>query len=325
MASISPSSTLHISLPSDREILLVRSFAAPRALVWQAWTEEDRITRWWAPRDYHISKSSMDFRAGGAWHYFMADAQGEGAWARMGYREIQAPERFVFIDSFSDEAGNEVPPAGTATVTFEEAEGRTTVTMHTRCQSPEDRDALLQMGMLEGIGESFDQLSELVSSEHGNALSLLLPNDTEIVAGRTLNAPPSLVFEALTNPDHLRRWWGPRQLEIDECTVDLRVGGSWRCVQRDPANGEQYVFSGEYREIVPGERLVQTWRYEAQPDSEAVETITLEPRGDGKTRLVGRAVYGSREVRDGHLDAGMEYGMREAYERLEELLVGLAR
>jgi uncharacterized protein YndB with AHSA1/START domain len=156
------------------------------------------------------------------------------------------------------------------------------------------------------------------------ALEIDAPADQPVIhTTRFLQAPPELVFEAWTNPEHIRRWWGPRSLEIVVCEVDLRIGGRWHFVHRAP-DGQEFGFHGEYREIDRPHRLVATWVYEGLPDEEALETISFEAV-EGGTIARGTSHYPSVESRDGHLAAGMESGMVEAYERLDELFASLSR
>ncbi len=156
------------------------------------------------------------------------------------------------------------------------------------------------------------------------AATLSMPSDTEIVITREFNAPRALVFEAMSRPEQLQRWWGPRRLTMSVCEVDLRVGGAWRFVVRDPETGREDAFSGEYREIVPPDRVVFVERYEPIPGSDHVVTSTLTER-DGKTTLRAHVQYASVEHRDGHLMSGMEPGLQESYQRLDEVLEELSR
>jgi uncharacterized protein YndB with AHSA1/START domain len=149
-----------------------------------------------------------------------------------------------------------------------------------------------------------------------------MPSEREIVIERVFDAPRRLVFEAVTKPEYVARWYGPRRLNIVVCEIDLRVGGTWRYVLRDP-DGNDYGFSGVYREIVPPERIVTTEGYEAMPGHEYVVTMTLDEQA-GKTKLRSHLVYQNAADRDGHVRSGMEPGMRETYDRLAELLATLA-
>jgi uncharacterized protein YndB with AHSA1/START domain len=155
--------------------------------------------------------------------------------------------------------------------------------------------------------------------------------ETEIIAPmgeplievrRFLNAPPELVYRVLTEGEFLRRWWGPRRLENTECRVDLRIGGTWRIVQRAP-DGTEFAFHGEFLELDPPHRRVSTWIYEGALDATATETFDLEAV-EGGTLLRTRTVHNSVANRDMHLASGMEEGLRESYGRMDELLVEVA-
>ena len=156
------------------------------------------------------------------------------------------------------------------------------------------------------------------------AATLSMPSDTEIVITREFNAPRELVWEAMSKPEHLKRWWGTRDSTMLVCEVDLRVGGAWRFVLGSPENAdERHAFSGEYLEIQAPEKVVFTERYEPIPGSDHTITATYTER-DGKTTLRSHITYASREHRDGHLQSGMEPGLQETYRRLDELLQALA-
>ncbi|MEA2499375.1 MAG: hypothetical protein QOH26_1780 [Actinomycetota bacterium] len=149
-------------------------------------------------------------------------------------------------------------------------------------------------------------------------LMITTPSEREIVMTREFNAPRHLVFEAHTSCDHMSRWWGPRKYEVVGCEIDFRPGGKWRIVHRGP-DGEEYAFHGEFREIVPPERIVRTFEFEGFPGSVSVETLTLEEH-DGKTTFTGKSVYKTVEERDGMLASGMSEGATETMERLAEYL-----
>jgi len=155
-----------------------------------------------------------------------------------------------------------------------------------------------------------------------SGLTITLPSDFEIVMTREFHAPRRLIYEAFTQPEHLKRWWGPRYLELAVCEVDLRVGGAWRFVQRAP-DGQEFGFRGVYREIAPPERLVYTFIFEPMPEHDAVVTIVFEER-NGRTTLRQTTRHKTKFGRDGHLNAGMEEGVIDSYARLDELLATLA-
>jgi uncharacterized protein YndB with AHSA1/START domain len=154
--------------------------------------------------------------------------------------------------------------------------------------------------------------------------SVTIPaREPTIVIQRLFDAPRRLVWEATTRPEHVARWYGFRDAQIVECRLDVRPGGSWRIVLRTP-DGSEHGFGGVYREVVPPERLVQTFRYDGFPDAEAVETAVYEKK-EKKTLLTVTVRHQSIEHRDGHVASGMEAGATESHDRLEELLAELSR
>lgn len=157
------------------------------------------------------------------------------------------------------------------------------------------------------------------SLENGaqRALTVTPRGEREILMTRTFAAPRDLVFEALSQPQHIQRWWGQRDDTMTTCELDFRVGGTWRFVVNGP-HGE-HGFCGEYREIVPVERIVQTFEWEGMPGHISTETLTLDER-DGRTTMTILCQFDTLEDRDGMLGSGMEVGAGQSYDRLEELL-----
>jgi len=149
-----------------------------------------------------------------------------------------------------------------------------------------------------------------------------LQGDTEMLITREFNAPRHLVYKAYTTPELVRRWWAGRRGQMTIAEIDLRVGGTWRFVMTS-SEGFEVAFHGTYREIVPDERLVHTEVYEAMPEAEAVNTLTFAET-DGRTTLTVLVDCGTREVRDGMMASGMEAGMQEAYDLIEQIAIELA-
>jgi uncharacterized protein YndB with AHSA1/START domain len=144
--------------------------------------------------------------------------------------------------------------------------------------------------------------------------------DTDIVMSRVFDASRRFVYQALTDPELVPRWYGPREWKMTVCEIDLRVGGAWRFVTH--LDGQDVAFHGEYREIETDARLVQTEIYEDQPDEESLVTSTLD-EADGRTTLTLVARYSSAVVRDMVLATGMEHGAAESYDRMAEVLASL--
>lgn len=151
-----------------------------------------------------------------------------------------------------------------------------------------------------------------------NKLKVRLISDREAELTRIFDAPRELVFRTMMDAALVPQWWGPRKYTTIVDTMDVRVGGRWR-FGNVAADGGEHWFRGEYREIVPNERVVQTFEYEPFPGA-SVETMTLEDLGDGRTLVRVHAVYPSKEAADAMLQSGMEEGANETYDRLEELL-----
>jgi uncharacterized protein YndB with AHSA1/START domain len=148
-----------------------------------------------------------------------------------------------------------------------------------------------------------------------------LPADEQILITREFDAPKHLVYKAWTTPELVRRWWNAKRGEVTTCEIDLRVGGTWRFVMVTP-DGTEVGFHGEYREIVPNERIVSTEVFEGMPEGAALNTMTFAER-DERTTLTILVEHSSKEHRDGHINSGMEAGMQDAMDLLEEVAVSL--
>jgi uncharacterized protein YndB with AHSA1/START domain len=162
------------------------------------------------------------------------------------------------------------------------------------------------------------------SAANSNTFHVTTPSDHEIRLTRLFDAPPRLVFEAMTKPEHVTQWWGRlgEGYSVPVCEIDLRVGGRWRFVNRHP-HGEA-AFHGEYREIASPNRLVFTEIFEEFPDSVSVVTSELTEE-NGKTRFTATVRYPSLEVRDAVIKSGMARGAGISYDRLEDLVAELQR
>jgi uncharacterized protein YndB with AHSA1/START domain len=138
---------------------------------------------------------------------------------------------------------------------------------------------------------------------------------------REFDAPPDKVFRAWTDPDLVARWLGPRSITTRIENWDARTGGSYRyAAERD---GEEVAsFYGSFHEVRPNERLVQTFTWEGMPDGVSLDTMTFADLGNGRTRVVGISVVDSLEARDAIMASGMEVGVHEGYQKLDELLAG---
>src|SRR5579864_3405004 len=144
-----------------------------------------------------------------------------------------------------------------------------------------------------------------------------LPTDTQILITREFDAPRHLVFKAWTTPELIKRWWAGDRGEVTSVEVDLRVGGMWRYVMT-ATGGFEVAFHGEYREIVTNERIVSTEVFEAFPEGEAVGSNTFSEE-EGRTTIAILVDHTNQENRDAHINSGMEGGMNEAMDHLEQI------
>ncbi len=148
--------------------------------------------------------------------------------------------------------------------------------------------------------------------------TVTLPAEDEILITREFDAPKALVYRAWTTPELVKRWYGAGHGEVTVAEIDLRVGGRWRYVVADA-----YGFSGEFRELLPDQRIVSTETFDGAPDAEALNTLTLTERGGGTTMTV-LVKHQSQANRDAQLQAGMESGMNTALDLLEQVARSLA-
>jgi len=152
--------------------------------------------------------------------------------------------------------------------------------------------------------------------------TVTLPSDDQILITREFDAPKHLVYKAWTTPELVKRWWSGQRGSVTSAEIDLRIGGMWRYVMA-AAGGFEVAFHGEYRELVPNERIVSTEIYEGMPDGEALDTLTLTEQ-DGRTTLEILVQHSSKEDRDAHINSGMEGGMQESMDLLEQVAISLA-
>ena len=157
----------------------------------------------------------------------------------------------------------------------------------------------------------------MIASAAKHRAVVTLPSDTQIVIERQFDAPKHLVYKAWMTPELIKRWWNAKRGAVTMADVDLRIGGTWRWVMMTD-RGFEVAFRGEYREIVPNERLVFTEIFEPMPDAGALATLTLVEK-DGRTMLTILTEHTNKSYRDAHINSGMEAGMQDAMDLLEQV------
>jgi len=167
-----------------------------------------------------------------------------------------------------------------------------------------------------------DSSTQAASRQIGKLTVTAMPHGAAF--RRVFDAPRHLVWEAMSKAEHYPHWWGPRGTTMLSCELDFRPGGSWRFVTRGP-DGNEYAFRGEIREVVPPERIVQTFEFEGMPGAAMLDALTLTEQ-EGKTILTATSTLesGSPEAVDAMLQSGMAEGAAETYDRLEEYARTLA-
>jgi uncharacterized protein YndB with AHSA1/START domain len=307
-----------------REIVITRMFDAPRDLVFKAWTDPAHMAQWWGPAHFTNPVCELDVRPGGAIRIDMQGPDGVIYPMKGIYREVVALERISYTNYVFEDAEGHPQLEVLTTVTFADQGGKTKLTVQETVIKARPAVEGALAGMEEGMNQSLDKLSTYLAqgdnpmNDSKNATTSTMLSDREFVMSRVFDAPRDLVFRACTDPALIPQWWGPRRMTTLVDQMDVRPGGAWRFVQTD-ADGSVYAFRGEYREVVPPERMVQTFEWEGMPGHISVETMTLEEL-DGKTRMTTHAVYATAEDAQGVVQSGMEEGARETWERLAELL-----
>lgn len=153
----------------------------------------------------------------------------------------------------------------------------------------------------------------------GGTEIVIEPGHQDIVMTRVFDAPRDAVFRALTDPDLLAQWWGPKEYRTVVEHLDARPGGSWRMTHHGD-QGDEYAFRGIFHDVAAPERMVQTFEYEGMPGHVSLETAVLEEAEGAKTRYVATSVFQSVADRDAMTESGMEEGARESMDRLAALV-----
>ena len=294
---------------SRREILVTRVFDAPRELVFKAWTDPKHLAHWWGPNGFSITTSEMDFKPGGVWRFVMDGPDGRDYQNEQVYVEIAEPERLVYRHA-SD-------PQFLMTVTFAEDAGRTKLTARMVFESAGLRDKTVKaFGAVDGLRQTLGRLGEYVTQMKGSSAMTLKAEvtlgDRELTISRVFDASRPRVFNAWSEPEHLKRWFAPNNFTIPVCEMDFRDGGKFRFCMHGLAN--DHWVNGFYREIVRPERIVWTGTME-HDDNTILTMVTFGDLGS-TTRLTVHQTY-SIETDS---TRGARQGWTETLEHLGEFL-----
>jgi uncharacterized protein YndB with AHSA1/START domain len=304
----------HLELRSQRVV------HAPQELVFRAMTEVDHLQRWWGPAGFTTSTEEFDPRPGGQWRFTMRAPDGRLFRNRVVFDAIESPSRIVY---------RQVPEPGADPVSFEVTvelgaqRNETAVSMTFRFATAELRRRIVETSQAErGNRETLNRLeAHLHSTRHPTAV-VIDPDAPEFRTVRDLSAPVARVWDALTKPEQVARWWGgigeAGRTEVPR--FELEVGGAWSCIERT-ASGEALVFGGTFREISPPSRLVFTHRcaVEGFEGGEALVSVDLQEH-DGGTRLSMTWGFSSMAGRQPWIDTGFQVGVGVHFDRLADHL-----
>ena len=317
---------------AGREILLSRTFDAPRELVWQAMTDPQHVIHWWGPRGFTTTIETMDVRPGGVWSHIMRGPDGTEYQNHSVFTEVVKPERISFAQGGGTKGKSDIQFQ--ATWTFDTVdEGKTKVTIRMVFPSAAARDLVVrEYGAIEGGKQCLERLGKQLEKTGSNP-------DRAILITRTFNAPRDLVWQAWTDPKHMAQWWGPRGFTNPVCEMDVQPGGIWRIVMRSP-EGVDYAMKSVFVKVEPPERLVYVmdcsdhpieWHDLVNPNRdksqkprlECVQTVTFEDIG-GKTKLTIRMDLESASIRDAMVKMGANQGWSGSLDKLAERLSQIA-
>lgn len=307
--------------PSAYELVIRRTFNAPRDLVFDAWTQAEHLDRWMGPNGFVTTTHSLDFRVGGEWHYVMRHAEHGEFPNRVRYREIVPGERLVY----DHDAGVDDDPRGFhVTVTFVSTGDQTEVTMRSRFSSKEVVEAAKRFGAENGGQQTLAKLGALVEGDAG-----------DLVIERELAAPLPRVWAAWTSAEALGAWWGPKGLGLRVERFDLRPGGLFHYAMLPPGGAPPMWGRFHFRVIEPEVRLewINSFADETgaiirppiapQFPLEIYNTARFVPLGD-RTRLVlrGRPIRASAAERAffAGMHASMQGGFGGTFAQLDEWL-----
>lgn len=285
-----------------RNLVLTRTFNAPRSLVFKAWTDPERLVQWWGPEGFTNPRCEADARPGGAIRIDMRGPDGTVYPMTGTFQEIVEPERIVFTSGALDMAGELLFEILT-TVTFEEQGQDTRLTLEARVVSFTAAGTHNLDGMEIGWTQSLERLD----------VHVLAP--LEIAATRVFDAPRARVFKMWTDPEHIAHWWGPTGFTTTIHEMEVKPGGVWRLIMHSP-DGQDFPNKIIYREVVEPELLI----YDHVTGPLFHVTVRFSDFGD-KTLVNYRMRFESPERRDKvATEFGAVEGLSETLARLAELL-----
>ncbi len=244
--------------PGKQEIIVRRTYNAPRELVYKVVTDPKLIPEWWGPRNLTTTVEKMEARRGGQWRFVQRDPQGNIFAFHGVYHETKSPESLIYTMEWEGMPGHVLLNYER----FEEHNGITTCISKSIFETVEDRDGMLQQGMESGTKELTDRLNELLAilSQQGMAKEPIIQPESHsksIKITREYNAPRERVWQRWTDPNQFLCWFGPKDYSGCYAKVDLHVGGKYLNCMKGP-DGKEYWSTGIYKEIIEPNRIIMT-------------------------------------------------------------------
>lgn len=319
-----------IAPPGRQEVIVKRTYNAPRELVYKIVTDPKLIPEWWGPRYLTTNVERMEVKPGGQWRFIQRDPQGKIFAFHGVYHTAKAPELLVYTMEWEEMPGHVLLDVER----FEEHDGMTTCTSRSIFETIEDRDGMLQSGMESGTKEVTDRLSELLSKYSnqgmmGEHMAKHDGNGSSVKITREFNVPPEKVWQRWTIPEQAMCWWGPKDYTSCFAKYDLHVGGKYINCMRGP-DGQEIWSTGIYKEIIEPNRFVVTDSFADEhgnivpatyygmgseiPMEMEVE-VTFEDIG-GKTRMTLEHCG----LPEGEILEQTRQGWNESFDKLQECL-----
>ncbi len=312
----------------EREIVVTRVFAAPRAMVWAAVTDPWQVGQWWGPDGFRTTMTEMDVRVGGKWRLVMHGPDGTDYPNEMTFTEVVPMER-IALDLVGGREGAE-PVLLSKVMSFADEDGGTRFSIAITYPTAEAREKnVREYGAIEGGKQTLARLDAFLAERAANPLEKLSAQPTakhELRITRTFNAPRELVWQAWTDPAMALQWSGPRQFPAFHFEGGEKPGDRWRIGLRGKRPGTDIVAElwqgGVMKEIEPPRKLVYTFSWEDRTNvglpkegNETLITVRLEEH-DGRTTLeFTQEFFATAAVRDGH-----NGGWSSSFERLEAII-----
>ncbi len=311
-----------IATIENRELIITRSFQAPRELVYKAWTDPKHLPQWWGPEGFTTTVKEIEVKPGGVWRYTMHGPDGVDYENKITFIEVNRPERLVYShgDGTEDELFR-------VSVSLEQQGRETKLTMRMLFNTAEELEKTVkEYGAIEGAQSTLSRLEDQIPK-----VTYTKVTGVEFMMERIFQAPRKLVFKAFSTSEHLSQWFAPRGWAVPVSNLDFQVGGSWhfcmKCVDKSQGDfyGMEAWSKALYHEIVAPEKIVYTDCFSdaegnvAEGMPSGTVTITFEEY-EGNTKVVSTIEYQTSEELNKVIKMGMEQGATETWDRLAELL-----